>query len=765
VALTATARGTGAAAAATTINITPATNIAAGSLAVVTLAYDNSASGGSDPYSSISGGPSGGTATLRQSRLYDPGTPSQGLVVRTWTITCPSGWNNGTNFTVSLSSSAVHAWAICEIVPGSGYEAGYSNGAINTGSASSAPTITSASLTSGDCIVGFGGAEYSNTWVGDSDTSNGSWSSAQTAGYGTTTAGQSVIHQCKVVTGTATQTFNPTLTSADQIIGWVSLREAAAARTMTAASTLTGVVSAEASLTNTAPAAVTMTAASTLTGVVAAEATLTNTPPAGDTTMTAASTLTGTVSASADLTNTPPAVTVAAASTLSGVVSAEATLVNTPPAVTLTAASTLTGVLAAAASLTNTPPAVTIEAASTLTGIVSAAASLTNTPPAAVTMTAASTLTGIVSASASLTNTPPAAVTMTAGSTLTGTVSASADLTVSAAGSTTITAASTLTGTVSAAATITNTAPSAVTLAAASTLSGVVSASASLTTAAPSAVTMTGASTLTGVVAASASITTGTTGPVTIAAASTLTGTLSATATLSVSYDALYFDGIDDSVALGDLGLVEDGAFAFEAVLRMPEAAPSVDRYLFAEYGATARVGIALLAADAGKLRFVFRDDAGGTCDILSPASVCDGSDHYLAVEAGGGYGRLYLDGVLVTGPVALPAGTVSTTAATLGSRGAADYWYGGVYVARAYPDPLGAAAIAAQYDAWLEWCEYAANVDLIATLCASGWRTRLHPEGFKATTAAEGWRARLTREGWKATTAAEGWRATTRRS
>ena len=677
-ALTATARGTGGNnTAASSVDITPATTIAAGSIAVVTLSYDNSGSGGSDPYSSISGGPSGGTATLRQSRLYDPGVANAGLVVRTWTITCPNGWANGTNFTVNFSPDVTaKAWAICEIAPASGYGVAYSNGAINTGSASASPTITSASLTTGDCIVGFGGAEYSDTWVGDSDTSNGSWSTAQTAGYGTTTSGQSVIHQCKVVTGTATQTFNPTLTSADQIIGWVSLREFAAYTLTCAAGSLA------------------------LTGVAA-------TPKVGFNLPCAAGTLALT-GADATLTYTPagyddyPLTCAAGTLALTG---NAATLKRGAVVACASGSLTLTGVAAA-------PKAgfkLTCDTGSlALTGV---AAGLRVGRKLAAT-TGALTLTGVA---VTLTYTPAGAYLLTCS---TGALSMTGNATglradrrlAAAVGSLTLTGADT-------------------------------ALRVALRVAAAN-----GTLSLTGNATTLTYTPLGGTAYSLVCAAGTL-ALSGGDITLSATFPALYFDGKNDSVAIGDLGLVEDGAFAFEAVLRMPAAAPSINRYLFAEYGATALVGVALLAADAGKLRFVFRDDTGATCDILSPASVCDGGDHYLAVEAGGVTGRLYLDGVLATGPVALPSGTVTTTAATLGSRGAADYWYGGVYSARAYPDPLGAAAVAAQYDAWLEWREYLPNVDLIATLCGSGWR------------------ARLTREGWKATTAAEGWRATTRRS
>jgi hypothetical protein len=67
------------------------------------------------------------------------------------------------------------------------------------------------------------GAESATTWVDDADTTNGSWSFGLKTSGGTAAAAMSLIVQYKKVTGTATQTFNPTQTSADTMIQWTEL--------------------------------------------------------------------------------------------------------------------------------------------------------------------------------------------------------------------------------------------------------------------------------------------------------------------------------------------------------------------------------------------------------------------------------------------------------------------------------------------------------------------------------------------------------------
>jgi hypothetical protein len=81
-------------------------------------------------------------------------------------------------------------------------------------SSAGAPSVALTTPVSGDIVLAMEAIEYSTagTSTGDSDTTNGTWSliSGPTATTGTTLAACKVISQHKKVTGTGTQTYNPT---------------------------------------------------------------------------------------------------------------------------------------------------------------------------------------------------------------------------------------------------------------------------------------------------------------------------------------------------------------------------------------------------------------------------------------------------------------------------------------------------------------------------------------------------------------------------
>lgn len=232
-ALTGTDRGTGGNnTGAVSITITPTSNFSAGSFGVLCMAYDNTGGGGADPYSSISDSV-GNTWTSRQNGLQDPGAAAAGITLRIFTSDMSvSKLTTANNITVSFGAVSVVAksWTLHEWTTDAiGGFVEYVGGAMGAGAATSNPTITTTSIPSGNAVVGAGAAEASSgAWTGDADTTNGNWSAQQTAGFGTTTSGAVVTSQRKVVTGTATQTYNPTIAAVDRIIGWIELKETVA---------------------------------------------------------------------------------------------------------------------------------------------------------------------------------------------------------------------------------------------------------------------------------------------------------------------------------------------------------------------------------------------------------------------------------------------------------------------------------------------------------------------------------------------------------
>lgn len=213
--------GTGA----LTVVITPGANFTAGSFAVLALSYDNSGSGGSDPYVSITDSV-GNVWTSRANVLNDPGAANAGSVLRIFTSTITT-LTTGNTITVTFGSSTTNkTWSLTEFTSNTpGGTPAFLLSATAAGS-NTTPTITSSSITSGDVIFGAMGNEGNATVTADSDTTNGTWSTQQTTSVGTGTGGMEVASQYKITTGTGAQTYNLTLSATgDWSIGWISITE------------------------------------------------------------------------------------------------------------------------------------------------------------------------------------------------------------------------------------------------------------------------------------------------------------------------------------------------------------------------------------------------------------------------------------------------------------------------------------------------------------------------------------------------------------
>lgn len=226
-ALSAANRGSGGNnTAATSLTITPASNFTAGSFGILAVAYDNAGSQGADPFITISDTPVN-TWTTRITSLNDPGAASAGSTLRIFTAPI-STLTTANTITVSFGATSVtaKAWTLVEVSSNViGAVISYVTGAQATGSGTT-QTITTSSITINNLVFGVLGQEGNGTRTGDSDTTNGTWSTAQSAGFGTTTGGHETISQYKIVTATGAQTYNPTATAlGDWCIGWISVTE------------------------------------------------------------------------------------------------------------------------------------------------------------------------------------------------------------------------------------------------------------------------------------------------------------------------------------------------------------------------------------------------------------------------------------------------------------------------------------------------------------------------------------------------------------
>lgn len=232
-ALTGTDRGSGTHnTAATSFTVTPASNLTAGAMAVLCVAADNAAASGVAFGTWTVTDTKSNTWTKRQDALNDPGAASAGVEGAIFT-TPQNGGALTTSDTITVSfgsdSPVAKAWTLMEVTAAAGSSPAYVTGGTGTtGTGTTAPTITTGSIPANEMVIGalFVESGTTQTFTGDADTSSGSWSAQQTNKIGSTTSGVGITSQRKVVSATATQTYNPTLgLSGDLALAWIEVKE------------------------------------------------------------------------------------------------------------------------------------------------------------------------------------------------------------------------------------------------------------------------------------------------------------------------------------------------------------------------------------------------------------------------------------------------------------------------------------------------------------------------------------------------------------
>lgn len=231
--LTVTARGTVTNnSSASTFVCSPGSTIAAGSMGVIVLATDNATGAGATPMftDATKTDSVGNTWTRRQNVVYDPGANAAGTAIAIFTAPITTQLTSGDNLTLNLAAAATPKVAVFWQVSGATGQdylnSGVKCSGCTSGQTGTAVQLTTGSITNTNAVVCFVGAEGSSTITADSDTTNGSWNTQQTNVAGTTTTGQHIASQVKVVTATATQSYDVTLgTSEDWNAGWVEIQE------------------------------------------------------------------------------------------------------------------------------------------------------------------------------------------------------------------------------------------------------------------------------------------------------------------------------------------------------------------------------------------------------------------------------------------------------------------------------------------------------------------------------------------------------------
>lgn len=247
-ALSITSRGTGTHnTGATSFTLSPASNCTAGAMVALCVAADNSAPAGSSNNFGDVTDSLGNTWTLQQSPVFDNGAASAGVQGAIYTCAQEVGTiQSSTVITVNFGASTVaKTWTLTEIAGSVGapsYRTGGTKaaGATSTTAAGNATTGASASVNVGEVLLAavFVEAGTTITLTGDGDTTNGSWSTAQTTKIGTTTSGSAIISQAKVqTTAASTQSYDVTTSIAsDYHAAYVIVNEITTYTPLTASS-------------------------------------------------------------------------------------------------------------------------------------------------------------------------------------------------------------------------------------------------------------------------------------------------------------------------------------------------------------------------------------------------------------------------------------------------------------------------------------------------------------------------------------------------
>lgn len=227
--LTPANRGSGAHnTSATSFTLNVSTNCTAGAMVLLCVGSDNANTAGA-AFSTFTVTDTAGNTWVRQvTPLYDPGAANAG-VTGAWFTTNQDVGTVTTSVTITVTfntAATAKSWCAFEVTASAGGVPVVVGSGVNAGAGTGTPTVTTSTIDNGDAVFGAGFSESTDTWAGDADTTNGSWSTHQHNGAGSGATGMATTAQYKVVTATATQTYNPTLTSADCILCYVIIHEA-----------------------------------------------------------------------------------------------------------------------------------------------------------------------------------------------------------------------------------------------------------------------------------------------------------------------------------------------------------------------------------------------------------------------------------------------------------------------------------------------------------------------------------------------------------
>jgi hypothetical protein len=228
-AITGADRGTGAnsnSEASTTI--TPGSNFTTGATGILCWHGDNAVNSASNTPTSITD--SAGNIWYRRGVAPTSGAGANtGVETAVYTAILNNGLTTGGSMVMTYTTANVvaKAWTLTEANPGTAGNIvlfkGYGG---TTQGNSTGQQGTSAIINIGDMIFATNGAESADTYTGDSDTTNGTWSTKQSIGTGTGASGMSTMSQYKIQTTVPSiQTYDPVITIADNATAMMALTE------------------------------------------------------------------------------------------------------------------------------------------------------------------------------------------------------------------------------------------------------------------------------------------------------------------------------------------------------------------------------------------------------------------------------------------------------------------------------------------------------------------------------------------------------------
>lgn len=204
--------------------ITPTDNSATGKLLIMYAVYENANIGGGDTYISIKDSYENAWTEIF-SVVNSSGTINDGTVMRSFsTMQDQNGLTTSDSILLSFSTTIE---ALVYII----YEVDSTNILTITDSSStsgtgSSPTITTNTIDNNNIVICAFGRNSSGKIIDDADTSDGSWSTGLSKTKFATFLTQELHSQYKVVTASATQTYNPTITTISIYnLGWVEIHE------------------------------------------------------------------------------------------------------------------------------------------------------------------------------------------------------------------------------------------------------------------------------------------------------------------------------------------------------------------------------------------------------------------------------------------------------------------------------------------------------------------------------------------------------------